>query len=294
MSGGIRIFIPTPSDVKPSNDDLDRLGLAGLYLPGCIPQKIPNGPDDSGPGYIKEGIGKLHGAGYHPDRQTWIRCAEGKYYIGWENDLGPPGPDELIKPQTQRIPANCHEVTLGDDNAWQVPVALFVAKFITLERSITMIDGHLVEGAVLARYQTLAEMADRIAVVYFRQASNEDSTDTADADAEIEMSEGVAMAVTILGYNYFINLDLAVNCLNLFTTKNWMEVLTAVIDLPTLNELVKTAAAEEARSKKKAVAEPDHGAADTSGASGTSNNGSPPAEQPAATSPPTAISASPS
>lgn len=292
MSGGIRIFIPTPPAAsRPTNDDLDRLGLPGLYLPGCIPQKIANGPDDSGPGYIKEGIGKLHGAGYHPDRQTWVKCgggADGKYYIGWENDLGAPGPDELLKPQAQRIPANCHEVTLADGNVWQVPVALFVAKFVTLERSIAMIDGQLVEGAVLARYQPLAELADRIAAVYFRQARSEDSAD--DADAEIEMSEGVAMAIKILGYNYFINLDLAVACLNLFTTKNWMEVLMAVIDLPTLNELVKEAVAEEARSKKKAgQAEPDHGAADTSGGSGISNNGS---QAAAATSPPTAMSAS--
>ena len=71
-----------------------------------------------------------------------------------------------------------------------------------------------------------------------------------EGEIKLDLKARFYLAAECLGWNYFIDIE-TIGALALFTTQNIGEVLAAILDLPTLAELINT------DGKKKQKNEPD-------------------------------------
>lgn len=148
-------------------------------------------------------------------RQTWLPGANGRYWVGWQNDL-PPTPANLQR----RTLVDGPVTTLGDGQEWQLIAAANLPQ-----------QARLVEGKWAWAPQTrFASFVERSAWAFdvARQAL--------EAERAIPL-EAVEYALGVLSWNYRIVPEVA-DWLGLFTAETLLRTLVLTTDVNRLREIV--------------------------------------------------------
>lgn len=158
---------------------------------------------------------------YRPDRQTWVECASGKFWLGWYTD-NRPKPADLIKDDA--VGGFPFPLSASDDARWFIPIAHAIeGRTIPLPRSIGLDrDGKRI-FAILPKYERLLAYAETL-FRGFRWATFHEG-DEADlpADQEQVVWEAVVYA---LSTNYAVS-QWEVAALGLFTVRGESDIALA-------------------------------------------------------------------
>lgn len=155
--------------------------------------------------------------GYAPQRQTWIESANGKYWVGWQNDR-PPSPATLARREMIDGP----RLELGDGNEWQLIAAA------RLPQQARLISGNW----EWAPQQRFASFVERTAWAF------DVARKTLESGAGIPI-EAVDYAMGVLSWNYRITPEIA-DRLGLFTAEVLFHLLATTSDMKRLVEIQDT------------------------------------------------------
>lgn len=197
------------------------------------------------PGYVNDSIGRLArkaqavgpgertgalvsptagSAEYLPYRQRWIKLSgtdEAGVWLGVDT-LTPPKPQDLARGTVQ--PG--HMVTMGDGNAWEIPVARLATGVSGLPRRRVITDDGTRAWQVLDAYQALSDFAGKVwELVNGRLPGLPDD--------EVDRMCGAAMAV-----NYRMG-DAEAIQMGLFTDESVRATMRALVDWPTIKEIIE-------------------------------------------------------
>lgn len=170
-------------------------------------------------------------AGYYPDRQTWIKASD-SLWIGYENE-NRPTPEQLAR--SKQLPG--HPVMLGGEY-WLVPVARRFTDsgfVMTLPRKMGFIDGVWQYSDVVDRYSRLWQ----IACSWWDETMFNNGLQTeATTHQPLRMCDIAEMAVEALSFNYRVG-NHEMTALGAIDDNAIVEILNAVIDLPTYRAWIK-------------------------------------------------------
>jgi len=191
--------------------------------PGVIVAQAPHAGSD----------GKAADCGYYPEKQTWSSAANGAYWIGFETQA-PPRPQDLLR--TNALAG--HFVELEDGNQWLVPIARSPIHKPTVPRPMVRdAQGNWVESdKPVPRYADFCNRVDKCWQAFSEATEGQD----------VIFVDGVETAIAALEANYFLN-DEVVSALGLLSSANYIAVIMAAFDWPTVK------AVSEAFLKKKAA-----------------------------------------
>jgi len=211
-----------------SESKIKKAGLEGLFGPESPSQRpITTGP--GGKSCILVSTIKPKQLLFKPGEQNWAESLSGKYQVGFYVNE-PPGPGDLARP-TQLAG---HEVELGDGNKWLVPVCRIIPGGSTLPKTLLLGKDGEVMTEDLPKYAEFSAMVERLWADFL----GETGKDEKDYQSEMPVTERMQLAIKALGWNYRVTAD-EVNALKLITTQHLYQVLNAIIDLPTLVEVIK-------------------------------------------------------
>jgi len=211
---------------------LEQLQAAGLghAFETRPAQVVANKGPSGAPGVVIAGRGVETAAlGYYPQRQRWAGCGLGAS-VGLDNSLPLPGPGDLLRPS----PLRGHEVTLGDGNAWLIPVARATVDaledalpyYCALPCASQLEEGEWVPGEVFPEYEELWGLAlkwwDAIAGAVL---------DADSGSAMFDFGDMHSAAVKALAASYFIGAHEAA-LLRLLSGPHCRLILDALVDMP--------------------------------------------------------------
>ena len=242
---------------EPKVPDRERIAAAGLqYAFDDLDEMVPgtisgNGGPDGNPGVVIAAKRTAGRVGYYPDVQTWQQIPGSEAWIGYVT-AEPPKPADLLRSK----PIAGHEVELGDGQRWLVPIASqatekegeyagnVCALTVGLMRDS---DGRWVRGEVADKHKSLWDLAEPCwdALVRGTEGPLRDSLP----------AQGEA-AVAVLSGNYRLS-DTEVDLLGLLDDKNVTEILLALVDWPTVTELLKKTADTVAATSSTDAGPPD-------------------------------------
>ena len=244
-----------PGEPKPP--DRERIAAAGLeYAFDDLAEMVAgtisgNGGPDGQAGVVivaKRTDGRV---GYYPDAQTWRKIPGSDAWIGYVTD-DRPKPADLLRSKV----IDGHEVELGDGHRWLVPIASqateengeYTGNVCALTVGLTRdTDGRWVRGEVAPKYRSLWNLAEPCwdALVRGVEGALRDSLP----------AQGEA-AVAVLSGNYRLS-DTEVDLLGLLDDQNVTEILLALVDWPTVTELLKKTADTAAATSSTDAGPPD-------------------------------------
>jgi len=227
---GFLYYIPGISNI--TTETLSKAGLAHL---GAVESRgvMKNGPDGGG-GVVMVAKTAVLGAtmpklGYFAGTQTWKKAPGRDFWLGTENGNAP-GPLDL---QRDRIVPG-HVIELGDQNVWTVPLARFADGVSHLDTGLALDDkGKWIEQP-LARYAALSELAERSWATVLTTHGIEVAEPVTLVDDD-ELADSACLA---LGFNYRLSRP-EVARLGLLTRELATDVLSALVDLPTVERVVQ-------------------------------------------------------
>lgn len=153
---------------------------------------------------------------HEPDRQRWVRSGTDGLWIGVDL-LDKLCPNDVVRAEI--VPG--HTVTLGDGQAWEIPVARFAHGGTGLPRRRVLTDGGGRAWEVEEAYRDLCGFAEQA----WRARAGDDVAITQD---ELDRYCGQAM-----GVNYRLGEEEAI-ALGLFTDRAQRGILDALLDWPTV------------------------------------------------------------
>jgi hypothetical protein len=234
-----------PGRQTANENTLADAGLAELFenTPHNVPRGTETGPTKQGGVVVAaNGTGKGR-VGYFPDDQEWKEVNDGKYWIGVFSDDSVT-PDDLAR--TEQI--NGHLVKFQDGNEWLIPAARCFPEGTKLPQSLILgPNGELVEE-ILPRYAQMSAKAEKVWEMYLKESAMLAAGTVPEGYQIMSRREQWDIAIEGLTINYCIN-EHGVSILKLFTTHILEDIFRALVDLPTLDEMV---ADHEAALKKKA------------------------------------------
>lgn len=207
-------------------DTIAAAGLAYAITPSIAHRGTSGGPDGAAGVIVAQGDAK--GVGYFADAQTWLQAPGSEFWIGYTTD-DPPGPDDLAR--AKQIAG--HEVELGDEKRWLVPVARALDGTSPLPRRLAFDGKQWAPGDILARYTDLFGEACRVWELI-----------AGASDEEVTISDECGIAVMALAVNYRLG-PVEISMLGLFDTQTEAEVLKALVDWPTFEAFKKKLASGE-------------------------------------------------
>ena len=216
---GFLYYVPT--DAAPTRADLRMVGFEHAdcaALPGCECNK---GPDDRHGWVFNLGSPPCEGGGepavwFKNDDQTWAECAEGKWWLGWDNEHPPTSLDLRHK-----TIGESRSVVLADGRAWMIPVIRERIGTTTLPVTLGLDrQGTVIQRAVLPGFARLWELTQRLwqGVMTFDW----------DKFTEEDLYE---LACGALALNYRIG-KWEAGALGLLTTENLSYICAAIVDIP--------------------------------------------------------------
>jgi hypothetical protein len=159
--------------------------------------------------------------------------------VGWFKDgqPGAPRPAHLLRPE----PIDGHQVKLADGNPWLIPIARSIVQGATLPERLVLGPNGKVVREPLERFAELSAAAERIwhRIVYdnAEQAERENMEDPGALSTE----ELFDIACQALAVNYRIG-RWEISALKLLTSQTAMNVVKALVDLPTIERVSKAIA----------------------------------------------------
>jgi hypothetical protein len=209
-------------------------------------RQVNNGPDGNG-GVVfgfngASSISSKH-IGFFPDKQEWSKCNDGKFWLGvMKDDL--PTPEGLRR--IEQI--HGHNVKLEDGKEWTVPLARVFPAGTCLPEALILSESGEVIREIIPRYAKFGAKVDRVWKEFQRQLDPDEHTK--ESNEPLSDQEEFDVAVEALAINYLVS-KWEVAKLRLLTTENLTRILYAVIDIPTIREVV---ASYNESAKKKDIA----------------------------------------
>lgn len=208
-------FLPNQNGAA-TNQVLIEVGLAhAIYGAGPQSAQCNNGPGGTAGLIVVADHPRKADCMYWPDRQTWRKSPDGKFWVGHMNDARP-GPEDLARDMIymgQRL-------TFQDGREWIVPRCHGVVpqRPATLPSRLDLSEDGKWIGTPAEPYAKLADKAFELWQVLIGVAKN-----TLSAAGEIDL------AAEALAVNYRIG-RLEIAMLGLWTTDDHKRVLRAMID----------------------------------------------------------------
>jgi len=252
---GLLYYIPKLNGPPP---DLLAAGVGHAFEARPVCRQVSSGPDGQGGVVLADGR-LVAEVGYFADRQRWLKAVSDpgrELWVGVYTDCPLPGPADL----TRKTPITGHWLELLDGRQWLVPVARCYADEdgelrwshnlpFRLSRAA---DGTWQSAAVVPRYQSLWDLAERW------ENNHRDAARSAGKDAKqvsFRFDDVVNGAVAALAANYFLG-PTEVDLLGLLSVDLAVEVLGALIDIPTRLAWCKKKAAAAASAGSNTAAGP--------------------------------------
>lgn len=216
-------FVPGINGLR--REDVEAAGLGKLLRVGANAGEVVRSPTGKPGAVLHNGDGK--GLGYFPDRQDWLEGPGGRFWVGVE---GKPPPESLRRPKM----LGGHPVVLEDGQAWTVPVARVFGLGSTIPERLSLGPNGEMVRAGLPRFVEFSAAAARLEALYFGEAL-EAAGEVREEPPPAGVSEREAYDISglALGLNYYLDAYVA-GAIGLLTSENVLEVLGAIIDLPTM------------------------------------------------------------
>lgn len=164
---------------------------------------------------------------YEPKEQAWQKARNGKYEIGIINADRPT--EEQLRRKRQLAG---HYVELGDGGKWLVPVARIITGGSMLPATLILGSNGEVVTKEMPQYAQFSAKAEKLWEDF--QIENK----LIEGELKTTIAERMLIAAEALAWNYHLGMD-EVNMMGLLTTENLSKVLRAIIDVPTLEEVIK-------------------------------------------------------
>lgn len=212
-------FIPNKQAV--TLDDLTAAGITAIEslqsVGFCNTERGPSG--GAGVVFAVEPVspkGKLPKIGHYQNRQQWISCFGGQFWLGFETD-NQPTPDDLQK--AEMIAG--HAITLEDGQEWTIPVARAFGRGSQLPQALILgDDGQLVVES-LPKFAELSQQAERVFDAFLNDGE------------DLTLQDCWNIAVLALQQNYRVS-GWELSALRALNTDNVQTVLGHLIDMPTI------------------------------------------------------------
>lgn len=207
-----------PGVAPPSMETLDGIGFPHSHvacLPGC---GVKTGPIDH-PGHVfilRETFSTGHPTpGWYPEKQTWLECADEKFFIGRWNET-PPTPSDLQNKKN----INGQPIVLADGNKWTIPAIRNHADGTPQVESVLRLksDGTLVNDAPAPQYVRMWGLVQKL------------YNDGNIANTPLSQEECFALIGDVLALNYRISVW-ELGALEIITTENIDKVFQAIIGI---------------------------------------------------------------
>ncbi len=209
------------------------LGLAyGLDGPGVTSTEVLGPDQEQGCVFVLNG-GAAQRCLYKKKEQTWERYpGHEKLWLGYVTEE-PPGPRDLAR--AKQLAG--HDVELGDEREWHVPVARGLGGDSPLPARLKWDGKDWAEGDIQPRYAELFGGACRAWDTLLAKAGEEQPLKT--------MTEECDLAVRALAVNYRMG-PAEISLLGLFDETTEASVIGALVDLPAYWEFKKKQEADGA------------------------------------------------
>lgn len=230
---GLLYYLPAPASVKP--EDLRAIGLGYVLeeAEGVARCETDRGPDGSRGHYFAPPSKGERGVPARGEHARWSQLPGSPAWVGFDPG-SPPAPIDLERPRVFRG----HLVELGDGQRWHVPAIRLSGGVdqTILPRRLTHDGNRWTEGEVLERYRDMWDEAcrfwDQLTAALAPAAEGESTQVTLTLDDE------TSTAANALALNYRLGPG-EISALGLFTTETAVEVLKAMVDWPTWEELAQ-------------------------------------------------------
>ena len=227
------------------SDTVAQCGLSDLLRPGNHGARETSAGPGGKRGVVLATKPLCEPIGYQPERQTWSECADGKFWLGYENDAKPT-PADLIR----RSAVVGYPIELADGQEWMIPAAR-----VNDGTAGTMLPQSISLDAQGKRlYRTLPKY-DRLAA-YAVQAFDGLRHATLDEGDEVAVDEDFKWlaCVEALGTNYRVT-QWEVGALGILTRQLYDPVLSALVDFPAY--YLMRQGQQEAQKKSASTSTPD-------------------------------------
>ena len=237
-------FVPGATSPKQAEAALKAAGAAHATEGDAQYNQFAGGPPLGPPGYI---VGRGTNYLLKADEQEWQKAPvlvdpyDGAgYWIGWQKDA-PPGPEDLARPK--QLPG--HFVEFGDVKKWLVPVArryyegpagMTWRPTLPSPKRLKADGSGWEEGAIREEYRRLWEHAERIIAIFVAAAAAE--KEGKKSDVAFTYSEEADALVEALALNYCVG-AVEISALGLLSSDCIIPALNAIVDVPTLTDLIK-------------------------------------------------------
>jgi hypothetical protein len=217
MAGFTYFIVPTDATITPG--EIADAGLA--YAFDVEPTQCAVDYSPSGDAGVL--LSQAAWAGFDPALQTW-QPMPGKsgVWIGYEI-LHPPTSVDLERPAQ----IDGHVVDLRGDTRWLVPLARRFPEGTNLPTHRTGLAtiGQIVT-APLPEYEAIAGIADRLWTMFYE-----------DAPVDLSPADELNLATDVLAVNYRVSgIELCI--MDVLTTQNAARVLSALVDMPTVEQML--------------------------------------------------------
>lgn len=216
---------------KPSAEDLKNCGMEG-----CVVESFrPTETFISGTfAVVFTIVGKTKGntkLGFWNSSQHWVNKPNTNLYVGYNLDEKPKADDFLKSDYLVG-----HDVLLGDENKWIIPIARKFHEGCILPKTMLMlVDGELQE-VVVSKYLKLQKIAEKLkGILPLMFGEDEKNLDLAFIDTEKKIFD---LCLEIINFNYSLSY-FDVSVLELFNTSNMSEILKSVVDGQYIEKLIK-------------------------------------------------------
>jgi hypothetical protein len=237
--GGL-IYYLRGTHVKPTDAELFDCGLAGEKV-GAVTVCMKHIDGSSGVLFsVKGRCDNDFKISFNNEIQTWTDIPGTRLSIGyWLNNI--PTPNDFLRKDYLAG----HKVLLGDNNEWVIPLARRINEGCVLPKEWSMLrEGEIVNNT-LDKYLELQKLAEKIAVKCGVYDGETKDNEFLNSDSKLFMA-----CVNILKVNYNLGFR-EISILKLFNTKNTIEIIQAVVDMPYILKVMELI--EQDENKKKSL-----------------------------------------
>jgi len=221
-------YVPGVQAASP--DVLRNTGLGALLGPN-ITTRIVNGGPNGGTGLVicREGGSAL----YHAESQTWT--AADTHWVGYENNARP-GPFDLLRDDN----VGGHAVKMGDGNQWLVPILRVAPAGPLLPHAhyFCMGEGGKFQSRLRPEFMALGQKVESMWTEYATRVGMIDTEAGDMATFTLEIDDDCSLIADALAFNYRVG-KIEISLLALLTPSSLQKALEALLDIPTLLDIVK-------------------------------------------------------
>jgi len=164
---------------------------------------------------------------YKPAEQTWQKGINGKYWVGFYNN---DRPTEPALRRTKQLAG--HLIELNDGKKWLIPIARIPACGSALPQALILGSKGEVFAKELPQYAMFGAKVETLWEDFKVENKLKEGT------PQLTITERMQLVIEAIAWNYHAGPD-EVNALKLLTTANLNEALEAILDVPTLLEIIE-------------------------------------------------------